>query len=261
MQVYHHLDIGSAKASAEFMERVPHHLIDILDPKEQFSAGDFLRMANPLIEQILARGNWPLISGGTAFYIQSFLYGLPAIPQLEGCFRAELEKLSAAELYEELRRCDPESAQRLLPTDRQRLQRALEVYRELGRSLSSFPIPTETRPELDYLLLGLDLPRPELYANINFRVEEMFRSGLQEEVCRLAELGYEATSPGLQAIGYREFAKFAGSSEQQIMEKIQQNTRHFAKRQLTFMRKLPEIKWFHPRECAEISQLLRAHFS
>ncbi|MDC7239119.1 MAG: tRNA (adenosine(37)-N6)-dimethylallyltransferase MiaA, partial [Spirochaetales bacterium] len=186
MQVYRKLDIGSAKPDPEYLKRMPHHLIDIMDYREQFNAGDFVRRAEECIREIASRGMLPVISGGTAFYFRNFIYGLPDIPPVPDTIRNELNNRLAEEgpqaLHRELAEVDPETASRLEPADRSRIVRALEVHRGTGRPLSSYRAGTEPRKDLDYLLIGLERPRPELYERINLRVDIMFRQGRLEEM-------------------------------------------------------------------------------
>ncbi|GHU98242.1 tRNA dimethylallyltransferase [Spirochaetia bacterium] len=239
MQVYRGMDIGTAKPGAELTARLPHHLIDILSPNEQFNVGEFVRLADRAAAGIAARGKLPVISGGTGFYLTNFVMGLPETPlsdpDLRQSLQDELRRRGPAALMAELAACDPVSARRIHPNDTYRILRALEVYRLSGRPLSGFPrpgisaaapapdipaargtpaIPAGTdapaappafRPGYRFLLIGLDRPRPDVYRRINDRCAEMFRSGLPAEVRRLYEAGYAPPDPGMRAIGYQEF--------------------------------------------------------
>jgi tRNA dimethylallyltransferase len=245
MQIYRGMDIGTAKPSAEERRRIPHHLIDIRDPDEQFNAGEFVRLADECCPRIAGCGALPVVSGGTGFYLKNFILGLsPAPPSdrdIRGALREELRLRGAASLMEELSRVDPPSAGRIHLNDEYRLLRALEVFRLSGRPLSSFQpvfggqppsggrsspggsspgeegdggaLSGEGRGEYRFLILGLRRERQELYRRIDERCARMFRSGLADEVKALVDRGYGPEDPGLRAIGYREFFIPAASGE------------------------------------------------
>jgi len=247
VQVYRGLDIGSAKPDPAERSRMRHELIDILDPSEAFSVGDFARLADDACGRALADGALPVLSGGTAYYVKAFLYGQPPAPPSDPAVRtaiqAELAGRGPAALRAELERVDPASAARIAPADHYRLSRALEVYRCSGQPLSSFVPPTEPRARWDKLVLGLDRPRDELYARIAARVDAMLAAGLADEVATLRKAGYGPGDPGMRAIGYAEFLDGA-QDLRAIGDAIKLHTRHYAKRQLTFMRSLPGVRWF-----------------
>lgn len=251
MQVYRGLDIGTAKPDARLREILPHHLIDIRDPSEQYTAGDFVREADRACADIRRRGRLPVISGGTAFYLKNFICGLPGSPPADARVRAEVERdlrLRGPEaLRAELESGDPASAGRIHVRDLYRLTRAVEVLRLAGRPLSSFAVPAEPRAEHELLLIALDRPREELYARIEARVDAMFAAGLTGEVRGLLAAGRSETDPGMQAIGYREFleARRTGCLRlRDVRDRIALNTRRYAKRQLVFFRTLPGVEWF-----------------
>ena len=258
VQVYRFLDIGSAKPSAALRQKLPHHLIDILDPSEIFSAGSFVRHCNALLPAIAFRGNIPVICGGTFFYLKSFLYGIPEIPKVSGIYRGKLASLGNTELQAELQRLDPESWQSIHGNDRQRLLRACEVCLETGRPFSSYKQEKqEFQQQYQPLIIALDLNRAELYERINARVENMFRDGLLKEVEFLRQKGYQATDPGLQAIGYKEVIEVASHYQPaELLAKIQKNSRNYAKRQLCFLRQIPQHYTFHPENAAEIARCI-----
>ena len=257
MQVYRGMDIGTAKPSAEEMEALPHHLIDICDPSQQFNAGDFVRLADEACLEIAGRGWLPVVSGGTGFYLKNFIMGLSEAPPSDKNIReqlkAELREKGAAALMEELALCDTVSAGRIHINDEYRLLRALEVHRTSGRALSSFEVSAgEKRSVFRFVIIGLSRPREELYRRINLRCEEMFRLGLPEEVRSLFKAGFTPDDPGMKAIGYREF--FVESDEEPgtwrlsqdlegVRALIAQNSRRYAKRQITFFASLPDVKW------------------
>jgi tRNA dimethylallyltransferase len=252
MQVYRGMDIGTAKPSAEEKAQLTHHLIDIRNPDEQFNAGDFVRLAGQAIIDIARRGAFPVVCGGTGFYLKNLIMGLPEAPPSDEAIRAalkgELREKGAAVLMEELARFDPVSAAKIHLNDEYRLLRALEVLRLSGRPLSSFGTSGEEsfRSHCRFLVIGLSRSREELYRRINARCAAMFARGLPDEVRKLHEAGYTPRDPGLRAIGYREFFvedetsdgtpgayrlshDFAG-----VEALVAQNCRRYAKRQVTF---------------------------
>lgn len=257
-QVYRRMDIGTAKPSKAIRDRIAHHLIDIRDPSEGFSVGDFVKLADRASREVWARGALPLISGGTAFYFRHFIHGLPQTPPSDPDIRNRLRQEAAERglpsLHAELASVDPVTASRLPAGDRYRILRGLEVFRLTGRPLSSFQVSPASREGYRFLTIGLDRPREELYRRIDERVDAMFAAGLVGEVEGLLSEGYRFEDPGMKAIGYREFAGyFAGASTIETTRGlIKLNTRHYAKRQLTFFRSLPGVRWFQPGEVAAI---------
>jgi tRNA dimethylallyltransferase len=260
MQVYRGLDIGTAKPSPELRRRLPHHLIDIRDPREQFNAGEFVRLADGACTDIAGRGALPVVSGGAGFYLTNFVLGLPeappADPRMRQKLREERGRRGIGALAEELAACDPLSAGRIHIHDEYRLLRALEVFRLSGRPLSSYSRPEAPgtgkpapRSRYRFLLLGISRSRDELYRRINERCAEMMRRGLAGEVRGLAEAGYGPDDPGLRAIGYREFfipsqGAWAVSRDLAgVQALIAQNSRRYAKRQVTYFAALPGVKW------------------
>ncbi|MFQ3621492.1 MAG: tRNA (adenosine(37)-N6)-dimethylallyltransferase MiaA [Spirochaetales bacterium] len=253
LQAYRGLDIGTAKPEPSLCKVIPHHLINILDPKEQYTVGDFVKRADECILEILKRKHLPIISGGTAYYFRHFLFGLPETPKASLDLRERLEARVEIEglesLYKELLRLDPASAKRISNRDAYRIVRALEVYYTSGKPLSSFPLPKEPRKDRSYILIGLYREREDLYRRINHRVNTMFQAGLAQEVAQLLSQGYTEKDPGLKGIGYREFfllKKWGCLTIKNVKELIQTHTRQYAKRQLTFFRSFPGVKWVHP---------------
>jgi len=280
MQVYKGMDIGTAKPSLEERSKIPHHLIDIRNPDEQFNAGEFVRLTEEACLVANGRGALPVVSGGTGFYLKNLVLGLSEAPpsdkEIRTKLKEELELYGAAPLMEELINADPISAGRIHINDEYRLLRALEVYRLTGRPLSSYASPwtktlsqnlshkdTEaqgTRP-FRFLLIGLKRSRDELYRRINERTAAMFRAGLADEVRRLFEAGYTPADPGLRAIGYREFfvEEFGSWRLSQDLAGVEaliaQNSRRYAKRQITFFVSLPEVTWIDCDEGKGIQEI------
>ncbi|MBB6480818.1 tRNA dimethylallyltransferase [Spirochaeta isovalerica] len=253
MQVYRGLDIGSAKPDRAYLEKLPHHLIDVRDPHEQFTAGDFVREADRLIPEILSRDRIPVLSGGTAFYFKNFLYGLPEIPSVDPSIRDELNRLvnkkGLGPLYEELQICDPPTAKRLNRNDSSRIVRAVEVFRGTGKPLSAFEVSHEQRVPYRVRIIGLERDRSELYSRIDRRVDIMFNQGLVGEVRRLISRGLTADLPAMKGIGYSEFFHMMNRgcmTLEDLKDTIKQDSRRYAKRQITFFKSLDGVKWFSP---------------
>lgn len=260
LQVYRGLDIGTAKPSPEERARVPHHLVDILEPTERYSAGEFARRARRVIGEIRERGGRPIVAGGSGLYLRALLEGISPVPPGDPGIRADLRRRLEAEglesLYRELGEVDPASAKRLAPGDTQRILRALEVARVSGTPLSEWiarrPYGEERLPAVR---VGLTLPRGVLYDAIARRVARMVESGWVEEVTRLLSRGLKPSDPAFQAIGYREMARHVrgGWSLERAVEETIRATRRYAKRQLTWFRKEPDVAWLDARESERLS--------
>jgi tRNA dimethylallyltransferase len=264
VQVYRGLDIGSAKPLPGFRQKVPHHLIDILDPWEQFTAGAFVKAAEILIREIVGRGHLPVVSGGTAFYFRNLVCGLPPAPPADAAVRAGLEeecsRLGLAAMYGRLRANDPAGSRRICANDRYRVLRALEVFEVSGKPLSAFPVSGEPRRDMDFLVIGLRRDREELYRRIDSRVEEMLRAGLVAEVKGLLRAGRKQGDPGMRGIGYREFFEILADGCLRLKDaagKIKTDSRRYAKRQITFFKSLPDVKWLRPEAEEEIVRRVR----
>ncbi len=255
-QVYRGLDAGTAKPPKRLRRQLPHHLIDVVDPDSQFTAGDFVRAADRLVAAIERRGGRAVVAGGAAFYLWSFLYGLPAAPPADPSVRRHLQERlrtdGVATLHAELARNDPEGAARLPAADVNRVLRALEVFHLTGAPWSSFRPPETVRGDIELLIVGLHRERAELYERIDRRVEEMFAGGLMAEVAALRARGWHRGTPGLRSIGYAEFFATGSPPEAEVMRLIQRNTRRLAKRQLTFFRRFPQVRWLPAAGAAEV---------
>ena len=233
MQVYRRMDIGTAKPTAEEMDGIPHHMIDVADPGEDFSAARYVEMASACVDGILARGRLPIVAGGTGLYIDSLLSGRtfaafsPDSP-LRGELEAELARRGGAAMLEELARVDPETAARLHPNDHKRIVRALEVFRSTGRTIS--------QPFRE---------RADLWARIDRRVDQMARDGLEAEVRGLLSSGLPRTCTAMQAIGYKEFVAAVDGqiSWKEAEELVKLRSRQYAKRQLTWFRRREGTQW------------------
>lgn len=257
-QVYRGMDIGTAKPDAALRAALPHHLIDIFEPDEQFNSGDFVRLANAAVEHISGRGGLAVMSGGTGFYINNFIYGLPEAPPSDEHIRVklktELAERGSAALMDELASCDSESAARIHINDSYRLLRALEVFRLTGKPLSSFQNFLTARREerKNTLIIVISREREELYKRINARCADMRGAGLKDEVQSLFEKGYTPKNSALRAIGYKEFFtldengcyKMLPSDYDVMIDKsIAQNSRNYAKRQITYFKSIKNANW------------------
>lgn len=259
LQVYRGFDIGTAKPTAVERERVPHHLIDILDPHERYSAGEFARRARAVVADIHRRGRRTLVVGGSGLYLRALLEGISPVPRGDRKIRRDLRRRVAEEglerLYEELRRRDPVTAERLMPRDRQRILRALEVLEVSGVPLSEW---IERKPfgdqGLPSLRIGLTLPRAILYDRIAVRVDRMLGCGWLDEVRRLLSSGLTPELPAFQAIGYRQLVRhlLGEVSLGEAVEELVRQTRRYAKRQETWFRKEPDVAWFQADDLEEL---------
>jgi tRNA dimethylallyltransferase len=251
MQCYRGLDIGTAKPSLDLLKRVPHHLLGVVDPEVNFTAANYQEEARRIAAEIHARGRLPVLVGGTGLYIKAFLSGLADSPGADASVRDEFNRVAEREgnskLLEILRKVDPVSAARIHPNNRVRIIRALEVYRQTGRSIS------ELQGEHGFLLkwcdslkLGINVDRVILYERINDRVDRMIDAGLVEEVESLLSLGYSPALKSLSSIGYREICDFLSGNRtiSEAVGLIKQNSRRYAKRQLTWFKNDPEMNWF-----------------
>lgn len=256
MQVYKYMDIGSAKIKKEEMQGIAHHLIDVLNPEEEFHVFRFQEMAKKAMEGIYERGHIPIIAGGTGFYIQALLYDI-GFGEEEGAsdVRLRLEK-EAAEigneaLHERLKLVDPESAEMIHPNNVKRVIRALEFY-ELNGSKISLHNKTEREKESPYhfCYFVLNDERELLYQRIEARVDEMIQEGLVDEVHRLKDMGYHKAMVSMQGLGYKEILAFLDGecTLEEAIRVIKRDTRHFAKRQLTWFRRERDVIWVNKQE-------------
>lgn len=252
MQIYKGMTIGTAAPTEAEMDGVPHHMIAVADPAEQWSAARYAREAIPIVDDILARGKPPFLVGGTGLWIDAVVRGHGfAAGCAGGAIRAELEKRLESEgiepLLEELRRVDPEAAERLHPADEKRILRALEVYGETGRTITEHNAGTAALPpRYDAVWIGLQFAdRADMRALIDRRVDRMAEAGLADEVRALLNRGLPPNATALQAIGYKEFLGVleGTATEAEALAEIKLRSRQYAKRQLTWLRRNPAIHW------------------
>lgn len=267
MQVYRRMDIGSAKVTPEETEGVPHHLIDILEPQEDFNVNRFQALAKEAVEGIYARGHVPVIAGGTGFYIQSVLYDIDFTENGDDrSYREELEALAAREgpgkLSEMLRAVDPEAADSIHENNVKRMIRALEFYHETGEKISVHN-ETERRKEspFDFRYYVLTMDRARLYERIDRRVDLMMEAGLLDEVRSLQAEGCREGMTSMQGLGYKQLLEYLNGNGtlEEAVERIKQETRHFAKRQLTWFKRERDIIYIDV-EKEDVQTVLRNGF-
>ena len=252
VQVYKEIQIATAKVSLEERKGVPHHLIDFVPPEINYTAGQWAREAANKIEEIESRGRVPLLVGGTGFYLRALRRPFFVSPPTDESLRQRLtqirEKHGAEHLHRLLNRIDPVSAQQLFPRDWPRVQRAIEVYFQTGKSIvdqqPARPEPHESSRRLR--ILALNPPRAELYKRINERTEEHFRAGLVDEVRELLDRGFSPASNALGAHGYRRVVEYLQGQRdlESAIEQTKLDVRHYAKRQLTWFRHEADVEWF-----------------
>ncbi len=251
MQIYRRMDIGTAKPTQEEMQGIPHHMLDVAEPDEDFSVSRYCEMATPILEDILARGKTAIVAGGTGLYMDSLMRGNAFAPCPSTGARERLEQeadaLGMDVMLTRLQTIDPEAAAKLHLADRKRILRALEVYEETGETITAHNLRTQAiPPRYNPLWLGLDFePRQALYDRIDLRVGKMLEQGLLEEIQRLLAEGIPAKATAMQAIGYKEFVDaLTGNGDITIAaEEVRKASRHYAKRQLTWFRRNPQMHW------------------
>ena len=252
MQIYRGMTVGTAAPTAEEMQGVPHHMIAVADLAEQWSAAEYVSRATPVVDDILARGKLPVLVGGTGLWMDALIRGHGfAKGHAGGAIRRELEarleREGIAPLLEELRQVDPESAERLHPADTKRILRALEVYRETGSTISAHNAATRMiPPRYDAVWIGLQFAdRADMKALIDRRVDKMVQEGLLDEVRALLAMGLPRNATAMQAIGYKEFLGVLDGvlTEPEAIELVKLRSRQYAKRQLTWLRRNPDIHW------------------
>ena len=265
MQIYRGMDIGTAKPTPEEMRGVPHHMLDVADPAEDYSVARYVRAASACVDDILSRGRLPIVAGGTGLYIDNLVAGRE-FASFTGRWRERLQARAREEglpaLYEELRRVDPQRAERLPLSDEKRILRALEVWYETGETITDHDRRTAQLPSrYRALRIGLDFAqRPDLWVRIDARVDEMMDRGLEGEVRRLLSAGVPEGCTAMQAIGYKEFfgALDGSCTLEEAAALCKQRSRNYAKRQLTWFRRNPEIRWLRLTGQEDFSAVLAA---
>jgi tRNA dimethylallyltransferase len=262
VQIYKDLVIGSAAPTKEEMQEIPHHLIGIRDLKDEISAGIYIESALPIIDKIEKSGKTPIVVGGTNFYVDALINGLSPVPAADeetmNTFEEEFSRFSTEELFAELQQTDPEWASKISsPNDRQRIKRGLFVAKTTEKTLSEWNRMGRINAyKGDFLALGIEMEREKLYERINLRTHIMLKSGLIDEVRAINEKGFSSENcKALASIGYIETERYLKgkiTSIEELQELIAQNTRHLAKRQLTWLRNRDYVLWKKPEEILEL---------
>ena len=264
MQIYRRMDIGTAKPTAEEMDGVPHHMLDVADPGEDYSVARYVEEASACVEDILARGKLPIVAGGTGMYIDNLLAGR-TFAAFTGKWRQILQDRAAKEgiaaLYRELEQVDPQRAARLHLADEKRIIRALEVWHETGETITEHDRRTAALPpRYEAARIGLTFAdRADMWARIDRRVDQMMAAGLVEEVEGLLASGVPERCTAMQAIGYKEMAAALreGRPAAEAAEEIKLRSRQYAKRQLTWFRREPSVKWITWEKIPDFSMALQ----
>lgn len=258
MQIYKEMDIGSAKPTKEEMEGIPHYLLDFVSPKERYSVADYKKEATKAIEEILKKGKTPIVVGGTGLYIDALIYNID-YPEIEfdETYRKQLERRVEQEglpsLYEEANQIDEQAMKRISPNDQKRILRVLEVYHQTGKTKTEQELMSRQKEvPYDYQVYALTMPREQLYDRINKRVDIMLEQGLVEEVKKILET-YPEIPTAIQALGYKEIKEYLEGNveKEEAIETIKQETRRYAKRQLTWFRKNKQTKWLDANQDKE----------
>jgi tRNA dimethylallyltransferase len=265
MQVYRYMDIGTAKPSSLEQARIPHHMIDIVDPDEPFDAQRYAEMSQNIAFQLAEQGIPVLVAGGTGFYIRALIHGLfesgSGNSEIRLKLKEEADTNGTAELYLRLCVCDPKAAAKIHPHDAFRIVRALEIYETTGQPISACHQEHRLMPPLfDVLKIGLFRQREVLYARINHRVDLMVEEGLVDEVKSLLKRGYSSELKPLQSIGYRHIVDFFEGrlSWEDTLQTLKQDTRRYAKRQLTWFNSDSQVKWIDADRLDEITKTIKS---
>lgn len=251
MQVYKGMDIGTAKPSRQELSQVSHHLIDMINPDQTWSVSDFVAQTKTIIEEIISRGKLPIIVGGTGLYLNALIegYAFPLIeanPEIRKKLEGEAKSFGSEHLYEKLKRTDPDAAAKIHFNDAKRIIRALEVIEVTGKPMSRAQTKNENSLPYELVIVGLEMDRKRLYEKIEARVDQMLAAGLIDEVRKLIKDGYDDKLSSMQAIGYKEVAGHLQGKYfyDEMVGILKQNTRNFAKRQMTWFRRFKNVKWF-----------------
>ena len=264
MQIYRHMTIGTAKPTDAEQARVSHHMVDVVDPDEDFDAARFAAMADRIIADLAGRGVQPVIAGGTGLYIKALTRGMFTLeagdPQIRDALKTAAEQKGLPALFKELEQVDPETAARIHPNDTYRVLRALEVHAVSGRTMSSLQAEHAFAEEkYNCLKIGLTMDRDRLYERINRRVDMMIEEGLEAEVRGLLDQGFSPDLKSMQSLGYRHMTAYLrGEIDWEAMlATLKRDTRRYAKRQFTWFRADPDMQWFEPGETEAILTLVR----
>ena len=250
MQIYKDMDIGTAKVTKEEMQEIKHYMIDFLSPEERYSVSSFKKDAENAIEEILQKGKTPIVVGGTGLYIDSLIYGIEFRDEkFDEQYRESLNKIAEEQgldiLYKEAQKIDPDAMQKISINDKKRIIRVLEIYHKTGKTKTEMEIESrKNEVKYNYKVFAITMPREKLYERIEKRVDIMIKQGLIEEVQKILEK-YSKFPTAMQGLGYKEVVEYLENktTKEEMIEKIKKETRHYAKRQLTWFRKNKETIW------------------
>ena len=250
MQIYKDMNIGTAKVTKEEMQGIPHYLIDFVSPDERYSVADFQNDSEKAIREIIAKGKTPIVVGGTGLYVDTLVYHIQ-YPEIETDleYRKQLEEMIQEQglevAYQKAKEIDPQATEKISSNDQKRIMRILEIYHQTGKTKTQLEIESRREePPYEYLVYAIDMEREKLYDRINQRVDIMINQGLIEEVQELLEK-YKEFPTAMQGLGYKEVVAYLKGdlTKEEMIETLKQETRRYAKRQLTWFRKNKEIKW------------------
>ena len=251
MQIYKEMNIGTAKPEIEEMQGIKHYMLDFLNPNEAYSVADYKKDAKEAIKKIIKNGKTPIVVGGTGLYIDSLIYEIEYVDiKTDFDYRSELEKIAKKKglnyLYEKAKKIDPKSMEKISENDQKRILRVLEIYHQTGKTKTEIDENSRKEPEFDYKVFAIDMDREILYDRINKRVDIMLEKGLIEEVEKIYKK-YNEFPTAMQALGYKEVVEYLENktSKDEMIEKIKQESRRYAKRQLTWFRKNKDTIWLN----------------
>ena len=256
MQIYKDMDIGTAKVTKEEAEGIKHYLVDCVSPDERYTVSDFKKDAENAIEEILAKGKTPIVVGGTGLYVNSLIYGIEYQDmKFDEKYREELMSKAESEsglkeIWEEANRIDPEAMKKISPNDKKRIVRVLEIFKATGKTKTEQEILSrQNGVKYDYKVFGITMERGKLYSRINLRVDLMIKNGLEEEVRNLVNK-YTKFPTAMQGLGYKEVVEYFDGilTYEEMIDKIKQESRRYAKRQITWFKKNKETYWLNRRE-------------
>lgn len=263
MQVYRHMNIGSAKPTPEEQCGIPHHMMDVIDPAMPFSAADYKAAAETCLEDILSRGKLPIMVGGTGLYFDALLYnrdfsGSKGSEEIRMHYETLANNEGRSAVHEVLRSLDPEAAERIHPNNIRRVIRAIELYKTVGSATGSFTSGLVKNPRFEFLMYGLTADRNTLYARIYKRVDAMFDAGLIDEIKFLKNIGLSDKNQSMQGIGYKEVFRYleGALTLDDTVQLIKQSSRRYAKRQITWFKRYPDLQWFELEDTSDLTTVI-----
>lgn len=263
MQIYKYMDIGSAKPTKEELAAAKHYLVDEIDPREEFSAAEYQALAKKYIEKVFGEGKTPVVTGGTGLYLNSLIYDMdfsvmPGQPTLREQLRRDAERFGPGHIHNRLKEMDPKAAERIHPNNIKKVIRAIEVIETSGEGIREFSQSFKPTEDYKSILIGLTRDRRELYQRIDERVDLLMEAGLVEEVRTLLDKGLTEDNISMKGIGYKEIIAHLNGEYglDEAVRLVKRNTRHYAKRQMTWLRRIPGMIWFNLTEYGKEEEAL-----